>query len=59
MCAGVAGGVFKNLEDAVEHMVHVGKVYNPRSEYREIYAEKFACYESALEAVDLLAEKLR
>ena len=59
MCAGVAGGVFKNLEDAVEHMVHVGKVYKPRSEYKEIYAEKFARYEAALAAVDLLAEKLQ
>ena len=51
--------VFKNLEDAVEHMVHVGKVYKPRSEYKEIYAEKFARYEAALAAVDLLAEKLQ
>ena len=59
MCAGVAGGVFKNLEDAVEHMVHVGKVYKPRSEYKEIYAEKFARYEAALAAVDLLTEKLQ
>ena len=35
-------------------MVHVGKVYKPRSEYKEIYAEKFARYEAALAAVDLL-----
>lgn len=52
------GGVFKNLEDAVEHMVHVGKVYKPRSEYKEIYAEKFARYEAALAASGFACGKI-
>lgn len=58
MGAGVACGVFKDLEDAVEHMVQLGKVYMPRPEYKEIYAKKFQRYEAALQAVDLLAEKI-
>lgn len=58
MGAGVACGLFKDLEDAVNHMVHVGKVYKPRPEYGQVYAEKFRRYEIALSAVDLLAKQL-
>lgn len=58
MGAGVACGVFTDLEDAAAHMVQLGKTYYPRAEYADIYRKKFARYEAALEAVDLLAEKL-
>ena len=58
MGAGVCCGVFRDLRDAADKMVHIGKVYSPRAEYAQIYAEKFRRYEAALEAVDLLAEKL-
>lgn len=58
MGAGVACGVFSNLEDAVDKMVNIGKTYHPRKEYADIYARKFAKYEVALQAVDLLAEKI-
>ena len=58
MGAGVACGVFADLEDAAAHMVQLGKTYYPRAEYAQIYRKKFARYEAALEAVDLLAEKL-
>lgn len=58
MGAGVACGLFKDLEDAVNHMVHVGKVYIPRLEYASVYAEKFRRYEAALLAVDFLAKQL-
>lgn len=58
MGAGVACGVFSGLEEAVEYMVHIGKIYYPRAEYKEIYEEKFRRYEAALQAVDLLAEQL-
>ena len=58
MGAGVSCGIFSDLKDAVENMVHVGKMYMPRTEYTQIYAEKFRRYEAALKAVDLLAEQI-
>ena len=58
MGAGVACGVFGDLHEAAESMVQLGKTYYPRVEYAEVYRKKFARYEAALEAVDLLAEKL-
>lgn len=58
MGAGVACGIFADLKDAVDHMVHVGKVYEPRPEYKVVYAEKYKKYEAALRAVDLLAEQI-
>ena len=57
MGAGVACGLFAGLEEAVESMVQLGRVYEPRRSYGEIYRKKFARYEAALQAVDLLAEK--
>lgn len=58
MGAGVACGIFQDLEEAVEHMVHIGKTYLPRAEYGPVYAKKYKRYEAALQAVDLLAEQL-
>lgn len=58
MGAGVACGLFRDLQDAADHMVQIGKVYHPRPEYAHIYQKKFARYEAALQAVDLLAEHL-
>ena len=58
MGAGVACGMFRDLSEAVAHMVHIGKVYTPRREYAQVYREKFRRYEAALQAVDLLAEHL-
>lgn len=57
MGAGVACGMFDNLEEAVYKMVHFGKVYYPRPEYRAVYEKKYKCYEAALRAVDTLAEQ--
>lgn len=58
MGAGVACGVFESLEEAVCKMVHFGKVYYPRPEYRAVYEKKYRCYEAALKAVDAMAEQL-
>ncbi|MBQ3090756.1 MAG: carbohydrate kinase [Oscillospiraceae bacterium] len=58
MGAGVACGLFKDLEEAAQSMVQLGKVYTPRPEYADIYKKKLARYEAALQAVDLLAEHL-
>ena len=56
MGAGIACGIFRDVEDAVDHMVQIGKVYYPRREMQSVYAEKFRRYEAALSAVDLLAK---
>lgn len=53
MGAGVACGEFTDLEDAVRKMVAVSHVYEPRREYAQIYAQKFATFEKALKALDL------
>jgi L-xylulokinase len=58
MGAGVACGIFSDLKEAVANMVHIGRTYQPRENYRNVYAEKYQAYEKALQAVDLLAEKL-
>lgn len=58
MGAGVCCGLFRDLQEAADKMVHIGRVYSPRPEYAQIYKEKFRRYEAALAAVDLLAEKL-
>lgn len=57
MGAGVACGVFDDLEDAVYKMVHFGKVYDPRPEYRTVYEKKYRRYEAALQAVDAMADR--
>ncbi|MBQ6492328.1 MAG: carbohydrate kinase [Erysipelotrichaceae bacterium] len=57
--AGVACGIFKDLEEGVRKMVRSGKTYEPREGYAEIYRKKYAAYEAALEAVDLLAQKVQ
>ena len=48
-----AWGKFILLEDAVEHMVQTGGVFEPRREYAEYYAGKYAAFERALKALDV------
>ena len=56
--AGVAEGVFNNLEDGVNCMVKEGKMYYPNLELKDIYKKKYEHYEHALKALDSLAEAL-
>ena len=57
--AGVACGLFRDLEEGTEKMVKQGKEYKPRKEYADIYRRKYECYETALKAVDLLGKESR
>ena len=57
--AGIACGLFKDLKHGVEQMVNLGRVYQPRKEYAEIYRRKYERYEIALKAVDLLGKESR
>ena len=55
--AGVACGIFKDLEEGAGRMVRNGKRYEPRKEYASIYQRKYERYEYALKLVDALAGK--
>ncbi len=52
MCAGIGAGVFNDFHEAVDAMVEVKTVYEPRDEYAEIYQKKFSAYEKAQAALD-------
>ena len=57
--AGVACGLFNDLEQGVEKMVRQGKEFKPQKEYADIYRRKYERYETALRAVDLLGKESR
>ena len=52
MSAGIACGVFSDIEDAVEKMVRVKETLWPNREYAEIYRKKFSVFLKALDALD-------
>ena len=39
ICAAVGSGIYKTYEEAVEHMVGMGEVFNPIPENVKLYAE--------------------
>ncbi len=57
--AGKACGIFTDLKDGVNRMVKPGILFLPRPEYAEIYNRKYERYERALEALDMLAERIK
>ena len=52
MCAAVAGGAYRDVDEAVEHMVHMKKTYYPDPEKGAVYEKKFETYKRALKALD-------
>ena len=52
ICAGIGCGIFSGFPQAVEEMVHIKKVYQPRPEFAEIYQKKFVNYQKAQAALD-------
>lgn len=51
MLTGVGTGVFSDLYDAAEHMVHKTEVYYPRQEMHDRYMEIYARYKNLYKAV--------
>lgn len=49
LCAGVAAGCFDSFSHAVNAMVHVAYVCEPRPEYAGIYLKKYENYKKAVE----------
>lgn len=52
MSAGIACGVFKDHEDAVNRMVKISRRYEPSKEKAGIYGKKLENYKRALEFLD-------
>ncbi|MEE3409797.1 MAG: FGGY-family carbohydrate kinase, partial [Erysipelotrichaceae bacterium] len=57
--AGIACGCFRDLEDGVEKMVKLSKLYMPNKGYKEIYQKKYERFEAAIEAIALFSGKCR
>lgn len=51
MLTGIAIGLFKNLQDAADHMVEEMKTYEPRPEMHEKYMKLYENYKSVYQAV--------
>jgi len=51
MMTGIAIGIFRDLEDAAQHMVEKTKTYEPRKEQHEKYMAHFARYEKLYDAI--------
>lgn len=57
MAAGVAVGAYADYDDAIAHSVRVGEIVEPRPAYVDLYRQKFAAYERALEALRSFGRK--
>ena len=51
MLTGIALGVFKNIEDAANHMVEQVTTYIPREKYHKLYMEEYKKFEKLYGAV--------
>lgn len=51
MLTGIAIGIFKDLQDAADHMVEEMKTYEPRTEMHEKYMKLYENYKSVYQAV--------
>ena len=51
MAAGIAAGIYQDYPDAIAKSVKITKTVQPRKEYAEIYAEKYANYRKVIESL--------
>ncbi len=56
MAAGIAAGIYKDYPDAISKTVKITKTIQPRKEYAEIYAEKYANYRKVIDALSVAWE---
>lgn len=56
MAAGIAAGIYKDYPDAISRTVKITKTIQPRKEYAEIYAEKYANYRKVIDALSVAWE---
>jgi L-xylulokinase len=51
MAAGIAAGLYKDYQDAIERTVKISRTVMPRAEYKEIYEEKYQTYREVIDAL--------
>ena len=51
ICAAVAIGIYADLEEAMQHMVRVARVYKPNPQRQAAYAEKFSAFQHLTQAL--------
>ena len=51
MLTGIAAGLFRNLEDAADHMIVNLETYSPRMEMHEKYMQIYQRYRRVYQAV--------
>ncbi|MDO4647516.1 MAG: FGGY-family carbohydrate kinase [Eubacteriales bacterium] len=51
MAAGIAAGIYKDYQEAVERTVKITKTIYPRPEYKEIYEEKYETYRAVIDGL--------
>lgn len=51
MAAGIASGIYRDYEDAVQRTVNITKTVMPRPEYREIYERKYETYRAVIDGL--------
>ncbi|WP_313018740.1 FGGY-family carbohydrate kinase [Acetoanaerobium noterae] len=52
VAAAVAVKDYANYEDAIKHMIKIGKRYEPRAEYHEVYNKKYQLYLKIIDSLD-------
>lgn len=51
IAAGIAAGIYRDYQEAVARTVGISRTVEPRSEYRQIYEEKYAAYRAVIDAL--------
>lgn len=51
MAAGIAAGIYKDYDDAIQRTVTITDTVYPRTEYKEIYAQKYQTYRTVIDAL--------
>ena len=57
--AGIAAGVYQDYGEAIKRTVRIKKTVYPRSEYAEIYEQKYRQYQKVIEALDSVWDELQ
>ena len=59
MAAAVAAGVYKDYQEAAEHMVHIGGCIEPNPERSSVYREKYKTYCAVRDALNQAWDRFR
>ena len=51
MAAGIAAGIYKDYDDAIQRTVTITDTVYPRPEYKEIYEEKYQTYRKVIDSL--------